>query len=105
MQHKEVLFLPAVMIAHQIAMVRKKADKDILRFRSCFDSIKNSSKTMIQIADLPVVSCLYDSCERRVDCICPNGISHEWNFFIEMIFLDAALERGPAGLDLDRTFG
>ena len=77
------------MITHQIAMVRKKADQNVLRFRACFDCIENSSKTMIQISDLAVVSRLYDSRQRRVDCICPNGMAHEWNFFIEMIFLDA----------------
>src|SRR6266480_6926219 len=87
---KEVLFLPAMMITQKIAVVRKKADKNILRFRERFDRVEDSAETMIEVAYLAVVSSLHDSRQRRVDCFRPNGISHEGNFFVQMIFLDAA---------------
>src|SRR6266480_7428253 len=87
---KEVLFLPAMMITQKIAMVRKKADKNVLRFRARFDRVKDSAETTIQVANLAVVSGLYDSRQRRVDRVCPNRIAHEGNLFVQMIFLDAA---------------
>ena len=71
-------------------MIRKKADKNILRIRSRFDGIEDSAQAMIEITDLAVVACLHDSRQRRVDCLCPNGISHERNFFVQMISLDVA---------------
>ena len=79
-----------MMITQKISMVRKEADKNILRFRARFDRVEDSAETMIQVADLAVVSGLHDSRQRRVDCFRPNGISHEGNFFVQMIFLDAA---------------
>src|SRR5437764_11550873 len=51
---KEVLFLPAVMIAEQIAMVRKKTDENILSVWSGFDCVEDASETIIQISDLAV---------------------------------------------------
>src|SRR5439155_12519878 len=55
---KKVLFLPAMMITQKIAMVREKADKNILRFRARFDRVEDSTETMMQVANLSVVSSL-----------------------------------------------
>jgi hypothetical protein len=76
------------MITQKIAMIGKKTDQDILRVRTCFDRIENSAKTMIQITDLAVISGLYDSGQRRIDCVCPNGMSHVRNLVVQVIFLD-----------------
>src|SRR6266567_2259420 len=57
---KEVLFLPAVMIAEQIAMVRKKTDENILSVWSGFDCVEDASETIIQISDLAVVTRLHN---------------------------------------------
>src|SRR5215475_2666503 len=78
------------MVAEKIAVVRKKADKNVFRFRTRLDRVQNSADTMIQITDLTVIAGLYDSRQRRIDCICPDGISHERNFVVEMILLDSA---------------
>src|SRR5215471_13441736 len=78
------------MIAHQIAVVGKKAYENILRIRARFDRIEDLAKTMIQITDLSVISGLHDSRQRWVDCIRPNGVTHEGNLFIQMIFLFVA---------------
>ena len=78
------------MIPQKIAMVRKKADKNVIGFRSRLDRVEDSSNTMIQVTDLAVVSSLHDSRQLRVDCVRPNGMAHEGNFVIQMIFLDAA---------------
>src|SRR5882672_11568247 len=59
---KEVLFLPAVMIAEQIAMVGKKTDENVLGVWSSFDCIENSPEAIVQISDLPVVTRLHDFC-------------------------------------------
>src|SRR2546430_13470557 len=66
-----------MMITQKISMVRKEADKNILRFRARFDRVEDSAETMIQVADLAVVSGLHDSRQRRVDCFRPNGIRSE----------------------------
>src|SRR3954462_9074026 len=44
---EEVLFLPAVMVAEQIAVVRKKADENIPGVWSRFDCIENSPEAII----------------------------------------------------------
>src|SRR5215813_3905281 len=85
---KEVLFLPAVMVAEQIAMVRKKTDENVLGVWPRFDCIENSPETIVQIGDLTVVTRLYDFGKCRVNCVRPNGVTHERNFFVQVIFLD-----------------
>src|SRR3954447_16320938 len=77
---KEVLFLPAVMVAEQIAMVGEKADENVLGVRSRFDSVENSPETIIQASDLAVVTRLHCLSERGVNCVRPNGVPHERNF-------------------------
>src|SRR4029077_15225734 len=57
---KEVLFLPAVMVAEQIAMVGKETDKNVLGVWSRFDCIENSPEAIIQISHLAVVTRLHD---------------------------------------------
>src|SRR6478609_1684247 len=57
---KEVLFLPAVMVAEQIAMVGKKTDENVLRVWSRFDRIENSPEAIVQISDLAVVTRFHD---------------------------------------------
>src|SRR5437016_1519253 len=57
---KEVLFLPAVMVAEQIAMVGKKTDENVLGVWSRFDCIQNSPEAIVQISDLAVVTRLHD---------------------------------------------
>jgi hypothetical protein len=59
---KEVLFLPAVMVAEQIAMVGKKTDENVLGVWSRFDCIENSPEAIVQISDLAVVTRLHDFC-------------------------------------------
>src|SRR5947199_10867370 len=78
------------MVTQKVAMVRKKADKNVIGFRSRLDRVEDSTNTMIQITDLAVVSSLDDSRQLGVDRVRPNGMAHEGNFFIQMIFLDAA---------------
>src|SRR4030095_16416143 len=46
---KEVLFLPAVMVAKQITMVGKKTDENVLGIWSRFDCIENSPEAIIPI--------------------------------------------------------
>ena len=87
---KEILFLPAVMVAEKIAMIGKETDENVVRVGSRFDRIENSPETIIEICDLAVVTGLHDFTQRGVNCICPNGATHERNFFIQMIFLDLA---------------
>src|ERR1044071_10064118 len=81
------------MITHQIAMVRKKTDQNILRVWASFDRVEDSAHTVIQIADLAVISGLYDSGQRRIDCVCPNGISHVRNLVVQVIFLDLSKDK------------
>src|SRR3954447_6100081 len=57
---KEILFLPAVMVAQQIAMVGKKADENVPGVWSHFDCIENSPEAIVQITNLPVVTRLDD---------------------------------------------
>src|SRR6476659_5281951 len=57
---KEVLFLPAVMVAQQIAVVGKKTDENVPRIWSRFDCIENSPEAIVQITDLAVVARLHD---------------------------------------------
>src|SRR5437763_10287224 len=57
---KEVLFLPAVMVAEQIAMVGKKTDENVLGVWSRFDCIENSPEAIVQVSDLTVVTRLHD---------------------------------------------
>src|SRR6476469_4180483 len=57
---KEVLFLPAVMVAEQIAMVGKKTDEHVLGVWSRFECIENSPEAIVQISDLAVVTRLHD---------------------------------------------
>src|SRR6266567_7018281 len=57
---KEVLFLPTVMVAEQIAMVGKKTDENILGVWSRFDCIENSPEAIVQVSDLAVVTRLHD---------------------------------------------
>ena len=45
---------------------------------------------MIEIRDLAVISGLDDFRQRWIDGVCPNGVSHVRNLFIQVIFLDAA---------------
>src|SRR5215475_8851148 len=71
-------------------MIRKKADKNILRFRSRFDGIEDLAEAMIQITDLSIVSGLHDSSQRWVDRVRPNGVPHEGNFLIQIILFDSA---------------
>src|SRR5438045_3086154 len=59
---KEVLFLPAVVVAEQIAMVGKKADENVRRVWPRFDCIEYSPEAIVQISDFAVVTCLYDLC-------------------------------------------
>src|SRR6266513_3019962 len=53
---KEVLFLPAVMVTEQIAMVGKKTDENVLGVWSRFDCIENSPEAIVQISDLAVIT-------------------------------------------------
>src|SRR5215469_16370741 len=53
---KEVLFLPAVMIAEKVAVVGKKADENVVRVWACFDRIEYSPQAIVQIRDLAVVT-------------------------------------------------
>src|SRR5882724_5005030 len=69
-------------------MVRKKTDQNILLVRARFDRVEDPAHTVIQITDLAVISGLYDSGQRRIDCVCPNGISHVRNLVVQVIFLD-----------------
>jgi hypothetical protein len=78
------------MITQEIAMVGKKQIRTFSAFGRASIASRIRPRPMIQIADLAVVSGLHNSRQRRVDCICPNGISHEQNFFVQMIFLDVA---------------
>src|SRR5216117_1747079 len=57
---KEVLLLPAVMVAEQIAMVGKKTNENVLGVWSRFDRIENSPEAIVQISDLAVVTRLHD---------------------------------------------
>src|SRR5215216_3910304 len=57
---KEILFLPAVMVAEQIAVVGKKTDENVLGVWSRFDCIENSSEAIVQISDLAVITRLHD---------------------------------------------
>src|SRR5438046_4041235 len=57
---KEILFLPAVMVAEQIAMVGKKTDENVLGVWSRFDCIENSPEAIVQISDLAVITRLHD---------------------------------------------
>src|SRR5512133_3193477 len=57
---KEILFLPAVMVAEQVAMVGKKTDENVLGVWSRFDCIENSAEARVQIRDLAVVTGAYD---------------------------------------------
>src|SRR5437763_2789495 len=57
---KEVLFLPAVMVAKQIAMVGKKTDENVVGVWSRFDCIENSPDSIVQISDLAVITRLHD---------------------------------------------
>src|SRR5947208_1213324 len=87
---KEVLLLPAVMIAEKITVVGKETDENILGVWSRSDCIENSPETVVQIGDLAVVTRLDDFSKCLVNCVRPNGVTHEWDFFVEMIFLDFA---------------
>src|SRR5215472_11001434 len=78
------------MVAEKIAVIGKETDKNVVRVGSRFDRIENSSETIIEIRDLAVVSGLHDLAQRRANCIRPNGVTHERNFFVQMIFLDLA---------------
>ena len=79
-----------MMITQQVAVVRKKTDKRVLRVRPRFDCIKNSAKTMIEISDLAVVSGFHDFRQGCVDGVSPDGVSHVRNLFIQMVFLELA---------------
>src|SRR5262245_1147182 len=57
---KEVLFLPTVMVAQQIAMVGEKTDENVVGVRSRFDCIENSPEAIVQVSDLAVVTRLHD---------------------------------------------
>src|SRR6476659_3815168 len=57
---KKVLFLPAVVVAEQIAMVGKKTDENVLGVWSRFDCIENSPEAIVQISDLAVVTGFHD---------------------------------------------
>src|SRR5262245_57951295 len=57
---KEVLFLPAVMVAKQIAVVGKKTDENVLGFWSRFHCIENSPQAIVQISEFAIVTRLYD---------------------------------------------
>src|SRR6478735_6827908 len=57
---KEVLFLPAVMIAEQIAVVGEKTDENVPRIWSRFDCIENSPEAIVQISHLAVITRLHD---------------------------------------------
>src|SRR4051794_20612777 len=90
---KEVLFLPAVMVAEQIAMVRKKADENIPGVWSRFYCVENPPETIIQVSDLAVVTRLHCLSQRGVNCVRPNGVTHERNFFVQVIFFHVAEDR------------
>src|SRR5258708_25749555 len=74
---KEVLFLPAVMVAEQIAMVGKKTDENVLGVWSRFDCIENSPEAIVQISDLAVITRLHDRSARWDNCVRPNGFTHK----------------------------
>src|SRR5215471_1051357 len=57
---KEILFLPAVMVAKKIAMIGKETDENVLRVGSRFDCIENSAETIIEICDLAVIAGFHD---------------------------------------------
>src|SRR5439155_16763721 len=78
------------MITQQIPMVRKETNQDLVRIRSRFDCVENSAETMIQISNLTVVPRLHDFHQCGIDSVRPNGISHERDLFIKMIFLGIA---------------
>src|ERR1051326_2019714 len=85
---KEVLFLPAVMVAKKIAMIGKETDENIVRVGSRFDRIENSPETIIEIRDFAVITGLYDFAQRRVNCVRPDSMTHERNFFVQIIVLE-----------------
>src|SRR5262245_16538014 len=45
---------------------------------------------MIQISDLAVISSLHNFGQLWIDGLCPDGISHVRNFFIQLIFFHLA---------------
>src|SRR5262245_10987388 len=53
---KEVLLLPAVMVAEQIPMVGKKTDENVIGVWPRFDCIEDSPQTIIQVRDLAIVT-------------------------------------------------
>src|SRR6476619_3062075 len=57
---KEVLFLPAVMVAEQIAVIGEKADENVVGVRSRFDCVENSPEAIVQVSDLAVITRLHD---------------------------------------------
>src|SRR5438105_12269199 len=57
---KEVLFLPAVMVAEQIDMIGKKTDEKVIGVWSRLDGIEDSSEAIVQISHLAVITCLCD---------------------------------------------
>src|SRR6516165_4413470 len=59
---KEVLLLPAVMVAEQIPMVGKKTDENVIGVWPRFDGIENSPQAIVQISDLAVVTGLHNFC-------------------------------------------
>src|SRR5215472_12919429 len=90
---KEVLFLPAMMIAEKIAVVGKKADENVVRIWACFDRIEYSAEAIVQIRNLAIVTGLYDSRQLRGNGFSPDGVTHEGNLFVQVILFDVAEDR------------
>src|SRR5205823_12959582 len=81
----KILFLPAMVIAKQIAMIGEEANQRILWIWTCFNAIENPSETRFDIGDFAIVTCLYDPSQRRVNRIRPDRVAHEGDLFIHVV--------------------
>src|SRR5262249_16525188 len=79
-----------MMITQKIAVIGKKTDQNVLGIWPRFDRINDPAEAMIKVTDLAVVSRLHNPRQSWIDRIRPNGISHEGNVSIQVVFLDAA---------------
>src|SRR5205807_3076722 len=69
---EETLFLPGVVIAEVLAVIREETDDGVVGFVSMLDCVEYPAQAMVDVGDLAVVAGLEDTCVAVADVSGPR---------------------------------